>query len=395
CQPTPTPQPTPTQVSATPTLARATSTPTGPVVKIAVHVALTGEQRELGEAIRNAAQLAVKQNSKPISDLGYAVVVVPYDDQTKIETGVSNAKKLVADSDTMVVIGHLNSAVTFAALDIYRDANLALVSPANTEPRLTARGLAVMNRVIGRDDMQGPAGAELAAKEFKAKTAYVIYDQTSFGTSAALGFKNRATQLGVNVVGFDALTDRNALDAIGNAIKTANPDLIYFSGLYDLAASFMKIIRAKGIKANVLAPEIIDTADFARLGGDDAVNVYYTTPVGQAANYPDADKFARDYRAEYGKNAEAYAAQAYDATNLALKAIALVMQGGKKPERKAIADAIRATKDYKGVTGTITFDANGDLTSAKYFFFQVNSADPQKWLENKLSKTLELAPTLP
>ncbi|MBI3914449.1 MAG: branched-chain amino acid ABC transporter substrate-binding protein [Chloroflexi bacterium] len=159
CQPAPTPAPqlTPTPEIKTPTGVRATTTPALPAIKIAVQAPLSGEQRDLGEAIRNGAQLAVKQFSKPIQDLGFNVVVVPFDDQARAETGVSNAKKLVADSEILVVIGHLNTPVALAALDTYKDANLALLSPASTDPKLTARALPIVSRVIGRDDLQGPA----------------------------------------------------------------------------------------------------------------------------------------------------------------------------------------------------------------------------------------------
>jgi len=395
CQPAPTPSATPTAAPTPSPTPRATPTPVGPVVRIAVAAALTGEQRDLGEAIRNAAQLAVKQSGKPIQDAGYNLVVAPYDDQARADTGVSNAKKIAGDPEVMVVIGHLNSNVTLAALDSYKDAHLAVISPANTDPKLSLRGVANFNRVIGRDDLQGPSAAELAAKELKAKAVFVIADKTTFGAATAQAFRARATTLGLNIVGYETAPDGGNYDALINAITAAKPDLIYFSGAYNPAAAFLKSARAKNVKAIFLAPETIDFAEFARLAGDDAVGVYYGTPVGQVDDYPDAAKFARDYRAEFNKAAEVYAAQAYDAAGLAIQAIAGTLKSGSKPTRQAVAEAIRATKNYKGVTGNLSFDANGDLTTAKYFFFQVTSADPQKWLENKLFKTLELAPTLP
>ena len=66
--------------------------------------------------------------------------------------------------------------------------------------------------------------------------------------------------------------------------------------------------------------------------------------------------------------------------------------GGKMPDRPAVANAIRALKDFAGITGTINFNSIGDLTTAKYFVIQVASPDPAKWNDNPVSETLDIAP---
>ena len=84
------------------------------------------------------------------------------DDQAKPDVGVSNAKNIIADKDIMVVIGHLNSGVAIPSSEVYKETNLAMVSPANTNEKITDRGYPNVNRVCGRDDVQGPVGSEFA-----------------------------------------------------------------------------------------------------------------------------------------------------------------------------------------------------------------------------------------
>jgi branched-chain amino acid transport system substrate-binding protein len=110
--------------------------------------------------------------------------------------------------------------------------------------------------------------------------------------------------------------------------------------------------------------------------------------------YPAAKQFADEYKKAFGKNPEPFAAQAYDATAMLIKAIEATAQGGKAPTRDAVSTAIRDVK-YTGLTGAIDFNARGDPKKALYFVLQVASDDPQKWGDNKEVKRLSIAPPTP
>src|SRR3989304_662240 len=142
-------------------------------IKIATQSPLSGGQAALGEGIKNGAQLAAEQLSGPLKKMGFDVEVVPFDDQAKPDVGVANAKNLVTDPDILVVVGHLNSGVAIPSSEVYKDSNLAMISPANTNPLVTERNLKNVFRVVGRDDVQGVVGAEFASKDLKAKTVYI------------------------------------------------------------------------------------------------------------------------------------------------------------------------------------------------------------------------------
>src|SRR5437870_3302098 len=124
-------------------------------IKIATQSPLSGGQAALGEGIKLGTQLAVEKFKSRLEKQGYKVELVPFDDQAKPDVGVANARNIIADKDIMVVIGHLNSGVAIPSSEVYKEVNLPMISPANTNPTITDRGYASVYRVCGRDDVQG------------------------------------------------------------------------------------------------------------------------------------------------------------------------------------------------------------------------------------------------
>ena len=108
-------------------------------IKIATQSPLSGGQAALGEGIKLGTQLAVEKFKGNLEKMGYKVELVPYDDQAKPDVGVANAKNIIADKDILAVVGHLNSGVAIPSSEKYKEAQLAMISPANTNPTVTAR----------------------------------------------------------------------------------------------------------------------------------------------------------------------------------------------------------------------------------------------------------------
>lgn len=362
-------------------------------IKIATQSPLSGGQAALGEGIKLGTQLAIEKMKGNLEKQGFRVVLVPYDDQAKPDVGVSNAKNIVADSEVLGVIGHLNSGVAIPSSEVYKDVSLAMISPANTNPTVTDRGYKNVYRVCGRDDVQGVVGSEFAAGTLKAKTVFVIHDKTTYGQGVAEFFKADAEKKGLKVVGFEGTEEKSNFDPIITPIRALNPDLIYFGGIYDQAAPFFKQAREKGVTAKFLGPDGMDSSDLTKIAGKAVVGMYYTSVAGPVTVYPQAKRFADEYKAKFGKTPEPFAAQAYDATAILLKAIEAAAKHGK-PTREAVAAAVRGVT-YTGVTGTIEFNGRGDPKKALYFVLQVASDDPQKWSDNKEVKRLSIAPPVP
>jgi branched-chain amino acid transport system substrate-binding protein len=341
-------------------------------IKIAVQAPLSGEQAALGEHVKLGAQLAVEEAAKSFKALGFDLVFVPYDDQAKPEVGVANARNIVADPNVLVLVGHFNSGVALPASEVYKDAMLAMISPANTATEITDRGYPNVNRVCGRDDVQGPVGARFAAQDLKLKSVYIIHDKTLYGQGVADNFRNEANKVGLKVLGYEGTEERANFAPMIIPLRAKNPDLVYFGGIYHQGGLLLKQMREKGVKAKFMGPDGLDSSEMVKITGAQIVGTYYTTVAGPPEAYPETASFAKRYKQRFGKEVESFAMYGYDAALVGLKATEQAIQanGGKKPSRPQVAAAVRKLKDFKGVTGSITFDNKGDPVKAKYFVLQ-------------------------
>ncbi len=357
-------------------------------IKIAVQSPLSGELAALGEGMKLATQLAVEKLKAPVEKAGFKVEVVPFDDQAKPDVGVANAKNILADKDILVVIGHLNSGVAIPSSEVYKEVSLVMISPANTNPLITDRGLPNVNRVCGRDDVQGAVAAEFAIDQLKAKSVYIVHNKNQYGQGIAEFFQAKAKDKKVAVHGFEGTEERANFDPILTPIKAKNPDVIFFGGEYPQAAPMFRQAREKGIKSKFLGPDGLDSTELLKLGGDAVVGMHFTTVAGGVKEYPKAKEFADEFKKKFGKDPEPFAAQAYDATAIGLKALEAAIKdaGGKVPTREAVAKATRKVK-HNGITGNVEFDDKGDPKKATYLIYEV----AKDWKDNKLIKRLEIA----
>ena len=368
-------------------------------IKIATQSPLSGDMSVVGVDIKRGAELGVEQMGAALTGMGFKIELAPFDDQGNPDTGVANAKQIVSDPAILCVVGHYNSGVQIPSSEEYHNAGLANVSPANTNPKVTTRGYLEVNRIVGRDDVQGVVGADFAADQGM-KSAFVVHDKTAYGQGIAEFFKQEAEKKGIQVLGFEGTEEKANFDALLSPILAANPDVVYFGGMYGQAAVLFKQAREKGFMGMFLSDDGFDSSDASKIGGQallDGAGTFYSTVSGPAAVYPGTAKFVADFKAKYGSDPQPFAAQGYDSAGICLKAIeeAAKAKNGEMPTRAEVANAIRALKNYAGITGTITFNSIGDPVVAKYFVIQVGSADPTKWPENPIVKTLDIAPPAP
>ncbi len=366
------------------------------IIKIATQSPLSGGMSAVGTDIKNGAQLAVEQLAGPLAKLGFKVELAAFDDQGNPDTGVANAKSIVSDPAVLAIVGHYNSGVQIPSSEEYHAAGLVNVSPANTNPKVTERGYLEVNRICGRDDVQGAVGAQFA-KTKGIKSAYVLHDKTAYGQGIAEYFKREAEKLGIKVLGFAGTEEKANFDSILSPILAGKPEAIYFGGMFDQAAVLFKQARQKGYKGMFLSDDGFDASDAAKIGGDtllQGTGTYFSTVSGPASAYPGTAKFQADFKKKFGAEPQPFAAQAYDCAAIALKAIenAAVAAKNKMPTREAVSAAVRALKDFPGITGTFNFNAKGDLNKAKYFIIQVTSGDPAKWSMNRIDQTLDIEP---
>jgi branched-chain amino acid transport system substrate-binding protein len=366
------------------------------LVKIATQSPLSGDQSVVGVDIKRGAELALEQLGQPLADMGLKVELAPFDDQANPDTGVANAKRIVSDPAILAVVGHYNSGVQIPSSEVYHTSGLANVSPANTNPKVTTRGYAEINRIVGRDDVQGVVGADFASSH-GVKSVFVVHDKTAYGQGIAEFFKKQAEEKGLKVLGFEGTEEKANFDALLSPVIAGNPDLVYFGGMTFQAAVLFKQARERGYEGMFMSDDGFDSSDATKIAGQallDGRGTFYSTVSGPASLYPGTAKFIKDFKAKYNADPQPFAAQGYDSMALCLKAIENAAKARKNeiPDRADVVKALREIKDFPGITGTFTFNAIGDPTVAQYFVLKVSSPDPARWSENSVVETLNLAP---
>jgi ABC-type branched-subunit amino acid transport system substrate-binding protein len=360
-------------------------------VKIAFQGPLSGSQALFGNTAKNGADLAIQQIGEQIGFTN--LELAPFDDQAQEPVGAANANTIAADQDIMCVVGHINSGVALAALPTYRDANLVMISPANTNPLITDDFTGTAYRLVGRDDVQGVVAADFAEKNLQATNIYVLHDQSAYGEGLATVFRDEIESRGLTVAGFAGTQETSVFDAVLTPIQAANPDLVFFGGIYDKAGPLLQQMRERGIEAKFLGGDGLDSPDLTRLGGEAAIGANYVTVSGPASAYPAASQFVQDYQSANNAPASYPAFQGYDATRACLVAIAnAANEAGARPTREQVKAAMDALEPFQGVTGDITFNDKGDRDPATYFIFEVADADPANWGNNTVAAQIDQRP---
>jgi branched-chain amino acid transport system substrate-binding protein len=279
---------------------------------------------------------------------------------------------------------------------------LVMLSPANTNECLTKvfpycnppaaelRKGSTNNyyRIAGTDDQQGPAMAVYAHDELKLTNVAVFSDNETFGKGVADNFQKKWTALGGKVAVRNDYDAKNTSDfkTYINSAKAAGAQGIYIGATTGNKPCIFKA-QMKGIldvpllgpDGFALDPQCIKDA------GDNSANIYGTTAGSDPVAGDDANaKSTIDaYKKVYSKSSDiaTYTFQSYDCASLLLDAIgrAIDANGGNKPTRAQVRDQVGKTKDFKGITGTWSFDANGDITTPVFSYYKSDSASADGW----------------
>jgi branched-chain amino acid transport system substrate-binding protein len=359
-------------------------------VKIVSALPMTGSSLGQTQTIVNAIEQALADVDSMACDGKVKIEFETYDDATAAAGKwdpaqvTSNANKIVADDDIVAVIGHFNSGAAKLSIPILNEANLVMVSPANTYPGLTKPGKGEANepdiyypngkrnyaRVIPADDLQGSVAAKWA-QSLGVKNVYILDDQELYGKGIADVFEATAKELGLNVSGREGI-DGKAPDykALMTKIKGFNPDLIYYGGItQNNAGQLVKDMRNVGMtETKFMGPDGIQEQAFIEAAGKDGEGVYATFGGLPFSEFKGAAKEWYDsYKAKYNSEPEPYAIYGFAAAQVVLQGIDEVCDN----DREAIRAAIMDTKDFESVLGAFSLDENGDTSLTTFSGFQV------------------------
>jgi len=341
------------------------------IVKIG-HVGPTsGGIAHLGKDNENGARMAIEElNAKGVTIGGKKVKfeLLAEDDAADPKQGTAVAQKLV-DSKVNGVIGHLNSGTSIPASKIYSDAGIPQISPSATNPKFTRNGYKTTFRVVADDVQLGGTLGRYAVKELKGKSIAVIDDRTAYGQGVAEEFE-KAVKAAGGTIADRQFTKDSATDftAILTAVKSKKPDVVFFGGMDAVAGPMIRQMKQLGITAKFVGGDGICTADLPKLSaGSMADSQVICAEAGgvEGAQKVGMDDFYKRFKAKYNADVQIYAPYVYDAVNVMVAA--MVKAGSAEPAKYL--PVLAQTEGYKGVTGTISFDAKGDVKNGALTLF--------------------------
>jgi len=337
-----------------------------------------------GTGMKNGVDLAVEQNKGEAA--GFCLEVVNLDDSSP-QTGkwdgaveAENANKAVSDADAMVYIGTYNSGAAKVSMAITQRAHMAQVTPANTYPGLTKKagaapgepeiyrplGIVSYFRVPPADDIQGSVGARWA-KKLGHKKVYILNDQELYGKGIADVFETEAKKIGLEVLGNEGIDYKQPdQKPVLTKIRASGADLVYMGAVVETGAQTiirqMKDLGMLAPKVDFMGPdglyedELLKAATCDAALGVDMHITFASLPFEQMKGK--GGEVYKAYKAKYNIEPTSYALYAWEAASVVIDAI---KRAGVK-DREKIRAAIAATKDFDGLNGKWSFDANGDTT---------------------------------
>lgn len=336
-------------------------------IKIGVAGPHSGDLAAYGLPTKDAAEMVAAQINASGGVLGKQIVILPMDDQCKPEIATNAATKLVSEG-VNVVIGHVCSGATKAAMGIYKEANVIAVSPSATNPPLTQSGdYPNFYRTIAPDDDQGKLAANFATGKLGAKKIAILHDKGDYGKGFA-DFSKQFVEAGgkAKIVLFEGITP-GAMDysAVVQKIRKEGADAVIFGGYHPEASKLIAQMKKRRVDIPFIGPDGVKGDGFLEIAGADAEGVYATGPMDVSA-LAGNQKAKADYVAKFGKEPGTFFDQGYAAMQVILNAITVA--GGT--DYAALEKALK-TSFVETSVGKIKFDAKGDAEGVGFSVFQV------------------------
>ena len=356
----------------------------GEPIHIAYWFVVAGPDSTLGIDTKRGVEIAVDDIKNNL--LGHAIKLDGQDTGCNAEGGQAAATKLASDPTIVAAVGSNCSSEAKPGAPILWNAGIATVSPSNTAPYLTdpKRGKEYDGylRTAHNDNVQGAVAAQFAIKSLKLKKAATIHDGSVYAEQLALVFAKTFKELGGTIVAQEAVAPTDTdMRPVLTKIATSKPEFIYYPIFIAAAGHITRQVKeVSGLeKVALMAADGAFSVDFYKAAGDTAVGMYHSSP--------DFESFGKAYKVFEDKHVKKYGekmlsvfhAHAYDAANLIFAAITKVAVVEKDGTiyigRKALRDALYATKNFKGITGNLTCNQYGDCADPRIAVYKTAAED--------------------
>jgi branched-chain amino acid transport system substrate-binding protein len=344
---------------------------------LTVYVAgpLSGFQANTGQTVAGGVRLMAEQLNRSGGLLGYNVKVVALDDEADSDVAVTVAEQIKAAIErgdkVLGVIGHPNSGQTDAAMAIYKDLAINVITPTASEVGLTKQGFRNFFRVNAANDVQAKIGAEYLANKLGAKKVAVLYNDDPYGVDLGKLVAGELTRLGAQVpLSAQVKVEQNRFASEVAKIKAAGVDAVYYAG-YEVECPYLRAdLRDAGLdKLTFMASDgcfLAATID----NSDGAAEGMYITSFAPSPKSAVDQAWTQAYQAVEYRNPDTYSVNGYSAMQV-------LAEGAKKAgvlNAAKISDAIRKL-DLTTPLGKVQFQDNGDLRTPQIYIFQVKAGE--------------------
>jgi len=338
---------------------------------------LTGNDATFGQSTKNGVEVALADLAAKQQGMigGLKVRVQAEDDQSKAEEAATAVQKLINQDRVIAVVGEVASSRSLAGAPICQNAGVPMISPSSTNPKVTQVGDYIF-RMCFLDEFQGAVMARFTADSLKLKKVAILKDNKSdYSVGLAQFFTDEYRRLGGQVLVEQVYSSGDQdFRAQLTSIKAKNPQAVVIPGYYTEAGLIARQARELGLKQPLIGGDGWESEKLIEIGGEALNGAYYSNHWALDQPLPRLQEFLTKYRAKFSGDPDAIGGLAYDAANVLFQSLeTLATQdpatfkglGSSKagtPLRKSaeqkLRDLIAATKNYDGVTGTITLDQN-------------------------------------
>ena len=355
----------------------------GDPVRIGYALVIAGPNETLGIDSRNGIEIAIGDHDTKV--LEHPIELVGEDAMCSAEGGQTALTKLTSDPSLIGIIGTNCSSAGEPASRIASDAGMVLLSPSNTAPSLTNPDLAWNPgyfRICHNDNIQGAAMAKYVYEELGARTAATIHDGSPYADQLQEVFANTFKEMGGAITAQEAVNVGDTdMRPILTTIAADPPDFLYYPIFIPEGAQITRQAgEIAGLENTTLAgADGTFSPDFVEAAGDACEGMYISGP-NLAFENPIYDHFLEVHLEKYGYDPmSVFHAHAYDGTMMLLAAVEKVAvqdeDGTLHIGRQALRDALYATKDYDGVTGSLTCDQYGDCADPEIAVNQITNGE--------------------
>ncbi len=319
--------------------------------KIGAPLALTGKVASYGENVKSGIDLAVEEINAKGGINGKPLEIIYEDTQCDSKKGVATAQKLIEIDNVSVIIGAVCSSTTLAITPLAEESKTILVIPLSSAPAIKNAGDYIFrNRVSG--EVHSVKMAEFAYFELNAETASILHINMDNGVGYSNAFEENFESLGGEILGIETYEKGETNFATSlTKIKKQNPDVLYIAGSEHWHA--VRQMEELGLEIQIIAPITFEAEELLEIAGDAAEGAFYS----YSAFDPESDQsYFENYKRKYGKQSEAFAANAYDATLFIAEGFRLCGE-----DTTCIKEYLYSIENYDGPSGLTTFDEYGEV----------------------------------